>query len=195
MEERKRSGILSEQPADLLSGHGWRAVVAVLREAVLRLWNDEAMSLAGNIAFRAVLALFPFLIFASSLTAFIGDPGMADRLVTFLIAIVPTPLVDTLVTEVRAVLTEKRGGVASVGVLLTIWFAAGGVDSVRVGLNRAYDIKEQRLGFGDFRASSAGGYRWCLGVCCCRLSPSVGASRWLPCASPSAAIRTRAGDA
>jgi membrane protein len=59
MEERKRSGILSEQPADLLGGHGWRAVWAVLREAVLRLWNDEAMSLAGNIAFRAVLALFP----------------------------------------------------------------------------------------------------------------------------------------
>lgn len=102
------------------------------------------MSLAGNIAFRAVLALFPFLIFASSLTAFFGDPGMADRLVAFLIAIVPAPLVDTLVTEVRAVLTEKRGGVASIGVLLTIWFAAGGVDSVRVGLNRAYDIKEER---------------------------------------------------
>jgi membrane protein len=144
MEERKRSGILSEQPADLLGGRGWRAVWAVLREAVLRLWNDEAMSLAGNIAFRAVLALFPFLIFASSLTAFFGDPGMADRLVAFLIAIVPAPLVDTLVSEVRAVLTEKRGGVASIGVLLTIWFAAGGVDSVRVGLNRAYDIKEER---------------------------------------------------
>jgi membrane protein len=150
MEERKRSGILSEQAADLLGGHGWRAVWAVLREAVLRLWDDEAMSLAGNIAFRAVLALFPFLIFASSLTAFIGDPGMADRLVAFLIAIVPAPLVDTLVAEVRAVLTEKRGGVASVGVLLTVWFAAGGVDSVRVGLNRAYDLKENRSALAIF---------------------------------------------
>ena len=39
----------------------------------------------------------------------------------------------------RAVLTEKRGGVASIGVLLTIWFAA-----VRVGLNRAYDVQEER---------------------------------------------------
>jgi membrane protein len=150
MEERKRSGILSEQAADLLGGHGWRAVWAVLREAVLRLWDDEAMSLAGNIAFRTVLALFPFLIFASSLTAFIGDPGMADRLVAFLIAIVPAPLVDTLVAEVRAVLTEKRGGVASVGVLLTVWFAAGGVDSVRVGLNRAYDLKENRSALAIF---------------------------------------------
>ena len=143
-EAHKRSGILSEQPEDLLHGRGWRAARAVLREALLRLWDDQAISLAGNIAFRAVLALFPFLIFVTSLTGFIGDAGMADRLVGFLIAIVPAPLVDTLVAEVRAVLTERRGGVASLGILLTIWFAIGGVDSVRVGLNRAYDLKEHR---------------------------------------------------
>lgn len=146
-DERNRSGILSSQPEDLLSGRGWRAVRGVLREAVLRLWDDEAMSLAGNIAFRTVLAIFPFLIFVSALTAFIGDAGMADRLVSFLIAIVPPPLVDPLAAEVRAVLTERRGGVASISVMLTIWFAVGGVDGIRVGLNRAYDLKEERSTF------------------------------------------------
>ncbi|MER8483516.1 YihY/virulence factor BrkB family protein [Mesorhizobium sp. M1322] len=140
----KHSGILSDQPADLVSGSGWIAARAVVREALLRLWDDEVFSLAGNIAFRAVLAMFPFLIFVSSLTAFIGDPSMANRLIEFLIGIVPAPLVGTLVEEVRAVLTVRRGGVASIGVLLTIWFAVGGVDSVRVGLNRAYDIREHR---------------------------------------------------
>ena len=142
--DHKRSGILSDQPSDLVGGSGWLAIWAVLREALLRLWDDEALPLAGNIAFRAVLALFPFLIFVSSLTAFIGDPSMANRLIEFLIQIVPAPLVDTLVEEVRAVLAVRRGGMASIGVLLTIWFAVGGVDSVRVGLNRAYDIKEHR---------------------------------------------------
>lgn len=142
--QHKGSGILSDQPSNLVAGRGWVAVWAVLREALLRLWDDEALPLAGNIAFRAVLAMFPFLIFVSSLTAFIGDPNLANRLVDFLFGIVPTPLVDTLIKEVRAVLTERRGGMASVGVLLTIWFAVGGVDSVRVGLNRAYDIREHR---------------------------------------------------
>ncbi|MEY9165539.1 membrane protein [Sinorhizobium fredii] len=143
-EGNSHSGILSEDATELLRGRGWRSAQAVLREAVLRLWDDEAMSLAGNIAFRPVLAMFPFLIFISSLTAFIGDPGMASRLIEFLIAIVPAPLVDTLVSEVRAVVTERRGGIAGIGIFLTIWFAVGGVDSVRVGLNRAYDIKEHR---------------------------------------------------
>ncbi len=137
-------GILTDDPSGLLRGAGWRAFWAVLREAVLRLWNDDAMGLAGNIAFRALLAIFPFLIFISSLTAFIGDRGMADGLVAFLIAIVPSELVEPLVSEVMKVLTIQRGGVLSIGGLLTIWFALGGVDGVRVGLNRAYEIPETR---------------------------------------------------
>jgi membrane protein len=32
----------------------------------------------------------------------------------------------------------------SIGALLTVWSAMAGVDSVRVGLNRAYDVKDER---------------------------------------------------
>ncbi len=143
-DSRSRRGVLSGQPRDLLRGRGWRAVWAVFREANLRLWMDEALSTAGNIAFRAVLALFPFLIFVSSLTAFVGDAEMAKSLTEFLISIVPEPLVDTIVTELESVLTVRRGDLASIGVLLTVWFAIGGVDGVRVALNRAYDLREHR---------------------------------------------------
>ena len=137
-------GVLSEHPEDLLHGTGWRVAWAVLREATLRLWSDDAFGLAGNVAFRALLAIFPFLIFTSSLTAFIGDRSMADDLIAFLIAIVPPALVDPIVSEVEQVMTVQRSGVLSVGILLTIWFAVGGVDGVRVGLNRAYGIREPR---------------------------------------------------
>ena len=137
-------GVVSEHPEDLFHGNGWRASRAVLREAGLRLWTDDAFGLAGNVAFRALLAIFPFLIFTSSLTAFIGDRSMADTLIAFLIAIVPQELAGPIVTEVEQVMTVPRGGVLSIGILLTIWFAVGGVDGVRVGLNRAYGIRETR---------------------------------------------------
>ncbi len=137
-------GVLSEHPEDLLHGTGWRASWAVVREAIFRLWSDDAFGLAGNVAFRALLAIFPFLIFTSSLTAFIGNRSMADDLIAFLIAIVPPALVDPMVSEVEQVMTVQRSGVLSLGILLTIWFAVGGVDGVRVGLNRAYGIRETR---------------------------------------------------
>jgi len=137
-------GVVSANPEELLHGTGWHVPLAVLREAGLRLWSDDAFGLAGNVAFRALLAIFPFLIFVSSLTAFIGDRSMAEDLTDFLIAIVPEALVEPIVYEVEQIMTVQRGGVLSVGVLLTIWFAVGGVDGVRVGLNRAYGIRETR---------------------------------------------------
>jgi membrane protein len=137
-------GVVTEDPEDLLHGTGWRVPRAVLHEATLRLWSDDAFGLAGNVAFRALLAIFPFLIFTSSITAFIGNRSMADDLIGFLIAIVPPALVEPIVSEVEKVMTVQRGGVLSIGILLTIWFAVGGVDGVRVGLNRAYGIHETR---------------------------------------------------
>ncbi len=137
-------GIVSPNPEDLLAGTGWRAPYAVVHEAVLRLWSDDAFGLAGNVAFRMLLAIFPFLIFTSSLTAFIGTPSMAEDLNAFLIAIVPSALLDPILTEVEKVMTIQRGGVLSLGILLTVWFAVGGADGVRVGLNRAYGVRETR---------------------------------------------------
>lgn len=137
-------GIVTDNPEGLLHGTGWRAVWGILREAGLRLWSDDAFGLAGNVAFRVLLAVFPFMIFTSSLTAFVGSQSMADNLISFLIAIVPSALIEPIVSEVRQVMTVQRGGVMSVGILLTIWFALGGVDGVRVGLNRAYGVRETR---------------------------------------------------
>ncbi|SFD98205.1 membrane protein [Sulfitobacter brevis] len=137
-------GVLSKNPDDLFHRRGWRAMRAVLWEAVLRLWSDDAFGLAGNVAFRSLLAVFPFLIFTSAITAFIGDQSMANDLIDFLIAIVPPPLIEPIVSEVEQVMTVPRGGILSIGILLTIWFAVGGVESVRIGLNRAYGIRETR---------------------------------------------------
>ncbi len=137
-------GVLSPNPEELFNRRGVRAVRAVLREAILRLWSDDAFGLAGNVAFRSLLAVFPFLIFTSAITAFIGDRSMANKLIDFLIAIVPPPLIEPIVSEVEQVMTVPRGGILSIGILLTIWFAVGGVDSVRIGLNRAYGLRETR---------------------------------------------------
>lgn len=145
-------GVVTPRPEELLHGSGWRVVRAVFWEAALRLWSDDAFGLAGNVAFRALLALFPFLIFTSSLTAFVGDRSMANDLISFLIAIVPSALIEPITAEVDKVMTVPRGGVLSIGILLTIWFAVGGVDGVRVGLNRAYGIRETRSTVGLYFA-------------------------------------------
>lgn len=114
------------------------------REALDRLFADEAIPLAGNIAFRVVFSAFPFLIFLVTLGGFFGNEALAQRLVDWLIAVAPENIVAPVVPEIRAIFTVPRRDLLSLSAFLTIWSAMSGVDSVRSGLNRAYDVKETR---------------------------------------------------
>lgn len=120
------------------------SVWPLLSEAVGRLFTDEAIPLAGNIAFRTVFSAFPFLIFLVTLAGFFGNDALAEKIVTYLLAVAPAELVNPLAPEIRSILTVQRTGLLSLSALITIWSAMAGVDSVRVGLNRAYDLKEHR---------------------------------------------------
>ena len=108
------------------------------------------MPLAGNIAFRAIFSLFPFLIFLTALSGVFGTEHLAERVVNFLLSVAPEQLVKPLAPEIHSILTVPRTGLLSISAALTIWSAMAGVDSLRVALNRAYDLKEGRSLFGLF---------------------------------------------
>jgi membrane protein len=120
--------------------HPW----AVLYIAMQRLWADEAVSLSGNIAFRTLFSAFPFLIFLTALGAYFGDEALADGLIQFLFSVGPAEVIAPLAKEVNLILTTPRTDLVSIGFLITIWAAMAGVDSVRIGLNRAYNVRERR---------------------------------------------------
>lgn len=121
----------------------WR----LLRESLKRLFADEAMPLAGNIAFRSLFSIFPFLIFLTAIAGFFGTADQAKAAVDFLLDVAPEALVRPLEGEITSILTVPRADLLSLAALLTIWSAMAGVDSVRVGLNRAYDLKDTRPGW------------------------------------------------
>ena len=120
------------------------AVLALFRDALKRLFADEAIPLAGNIAFRIIFSIFPFLIFLTSLAGFFGSEKLASQVVTYLLSVAPEQLVKPLGPEIQSILTVPRTGLLSLSAALTIWSAMAGVDSVRLALNRAYNLKDRR---------------------------------------------------
>ncbi|HUE44852.1 MAG TPA: YihY/virulence factor BrkB family protein [Aestuariivirgaceae bacterium] len=109
-----------------------------------RLWADEAVSLSGNIAFRTLFSAFPFLIFLTALGAYFGDEDLANGLIQFMFSVGPEEIIEPLAKEVNLILTTPRTDLVSIGFLITIWAAMAGVDSVRIGLNRAYNVRDRR---------------------------------------------------
>jgi membrane protein len=116
----------------------------LLWETMKRLVADEAIPLAGNIAFRMMFSAFPFLIFLTAIAGFVGSEEWVEHTVQLLLGVAPNNVVELLAREVRSILTVPRVDFLSIGALLTIWSAMAGVDSVRVCLNRAYDVTETR---------------------------------------------------
>ena len=115
-----------------------RTLWEVLKEAYWRLVVDDGLALAGNIAFCVILAVFPFLIFLTALAGFFGNPQLAQTIVDYLLSVAPPELAGPIAPEIRYIFTVPRTDLLTIGVVLTIWTAAGAVESVRVGLNRAY---------------------------------------------------------
>jgi membrane protein len=108
------------------------------------LYRHDGWALASHIALSALLALFPFLIFLTALASFFGTQQMADAIVKILIDALPQAVANPLSVEVRNVLTGQRRDLLTIGALLAIWFSSSGVESLRVGLNRAYGVEETR---------------------------------------------------
>ena len=106
--------------------------------------QDEGLELSGYIAFTAFFSLFPFVIFLAALAGFLGDRETADQFIEEMFRFMPTDVAETLAPAVREVMGARQGGLLTVGILTTLWFASNGIEALRTGLNRAYGVSEER---------------------------------------------------
>jgi membrane protein len=104
----------------------------------------DGWAIASHIALSTLMALFPFLIVVTALAGFFGSKELADHVANMLLDAWPTEVSEPIAFEIHNVLTVTRGDVLTIGVALAIFFASSGIESVRIGLNRAYRIGEQR---------------------------------------------------
>jgi membrane protein len=104
----------------------------------------DGWAIASHIALTTLMALFPFLIVVTALAGFLGSKELADQVANMLLDAWPAEVSEPIAYEIHSVLTVARGDVLTIGVALAIFFASSGIESVRIGLNRAYRIAEQR---------------------------------------------------
>jgi membrane protein len=116
---------------------------------------DDGWAIASHIALSALMALFPFLIVLTALAGFVGSKELADEAARILLEAWPAEVAGPIAGEIHRVLTTARGDVLTVGVGLALYFSSSGVESLRIGLNRAYDVKEAR-GWWLLRLESIG---------------------------------------
>lgn len=128
-----------------------RRFFRVLWIAYDRFNRNDGWSMSGFIAFSGLLSLFPFLIFAATLTGIMVGPERSDTIIESLFQIAPEHVALTLAPVVQEVLSKQSGEVLTVSAVFAIWVASSAVEAFRIAFDRAYAVPDPR-GFIHNRA-------------------------------------------
>jgi membrane protein len=116
----------------------------VAMDAFYRFNADDGWAIASHIALSVLMSLFPFLILITSIAGFIGSQDLADEAARMIIVAWPREVSRQIAGQIHEVLTTAHGGVLTIGAVFAIYFASSGIESLRIGLNRAYGLVEPR---------------------------------------------------
>jgi membrane protein len=121
-----------------------RLYFELLAITINRFAMHDAWAIASHIALSVLTSLFPFLILVTALAGLFGTGSLADEVADIILEAWPQEIAGPIAGEMHNILTGKRSDVLTLGVVLTLYFASSGVESLRVGLNRAYGVRETR---------------------------------------------------
>jgi membrane protein len=121
-----------------------RRLASVVWSAAEKFAADDGWAIASYIGLSLLTSLFPFLIFVGALAGFLGSAELAKEAARLVFAEWPDVVARPIAEEVGRVLTAPRGGLLTLGAILSFYFASSAIEALRVGLNRAYGLVEKR---------------------------------------------------
>ncbi len=114
--------------------------------------EDGAGGLAAEVAFFAVLSVFPGLLAVAAAVGWLAGLFGGDLLTNAeerVLTVLETFLTDNAegsIEAVRALFREGSGGVFTVGIVTALWSASRGMAAVLRAVARIYDAADQRSG-------------------------------------------------
>ncbi|MBA3511762.1 YihY/virulence factor BrkB family protein [Sphingomonas sp.] len=130
--------------------HAWE----VLKRVSIGVYNDGFIH-AGNLAFLALLALFPFFILAAAIASILGQTESGAMTVATVLSQLPPEVARTLRAPVDEVLTSRTGPLLWLGGIVGAWTAASFIETIRDILRRAYGVAYSAP-FWEYRLGSIG---------------------------------------
>jgi membrane protein len=121
-----------------------RLCYRVAMDAFYRFNADDGWAIASHIALSTLMSMFPFLILVTAIAGFVGSQNLADEVARLIIAAWPQEVSGGIAGQMHDVLTTARGDVLTVGAVFAVYFSSSGIESLRIGLNRAYGLNEAR---------------------------------------------------
>jgi membrane protein len=106
--------------------------------------SKHTSQLAAGLSYYFILSLFPLLIVFAAALALVPLPHLFDQILTLMGRFIPADSMGLVKGVLRDVISPHGGSILSVGIVLTIWAASGGVAALVEAVNVAYNLDDRR---------------------------------------------------
>jgi membrane protein len=123
---------------------GGLTVVQLARRVWREIGEDEVADRGAALAYYFLFALFPALLFLTTLLGLLPIPNLIDSLMAYVSRALPPDAASVTEKTLREIVGGARGGLLSIGVLGALWAASNGMVSITTALNAVYGVPESR---------------------------------------------------
>lgn len=109
---------------------------------IVKVKNDDVFALGAQLAYYLILAFFPFLIFLMTLIGFSNLNSM--EIIEGLRTLLPSSVFELTSATIVEVVENQHAGLLWVSIALSVWAASSAFRAVIKGINKAYNVKENR---------------------------------------------------
>ncbi|WP_230206635.1 YihY/virulence factor BrkB family protein [Novosphingobium sp. Gsoil 351] len=148
---RTRAGL--EERARQHFGPGSRFLEIVKRVAT-GAYNDGFIH-AGNLAYMAILSLFPFFILVAAIFSIVGEESQRAASINAFLLAVPPVVANAIEPVARGVVDARSGWLLWIGGIVGLWTVGSLVETIRDILRRAYGTHWEHA-FWRYRLASSG---------------------------------------
>ncbi len=142
---------LAELRAHMRRGSRLREVV---RRVAVGVYSDGFIH-AGNLAYLALLSIFPFVIVAAAMAHLLGQGDASMAAASALLEAMPPSVRHVLDQPMREVVEMRSGYLLWFGALVGLWTTASFIETIRDIIRRAYGVPFGRA-FWEYRLGSVG---------------------------------------
>ncbi len=111
--------------------------IAVIRRVWTGAYYDGFIH-AGNLAYMAILALFPFFVTMTAVFTLLGEAGQREASVHAFLTALPPMIARVLEPVARDVVAARSGWLLWAGGLVGLWTVSSLIETIRDILHRAY---------------------------------------------------------
>lgn len=109
-------------------------------------FDEDIFNSSAQVAFYFSFAIFPLVLFLVTLFGFFLDAADNFRaeLFFYLQQIMPRSASELVRTTIEEIRQNSTGGKLTIGILIALWSASAGMDSLRIALNSVFKFRESR---------------------------------------------------